>query len=311
METVKYLLIRTGLTIGISLIIGLFIIIALRGQIKRFYAKLDEYHYTMRLSKAALVVGIITSVTFAVPLALSVFFPDKDPELVAIVVPGLFFLLGIVLIFYYLTWRIDISQNKITVYRPFKKVLQTSFNEISLVRQNDEEIIIYIEDKKSFTIEKNATGFELLVDKLHGLGKMEATKSKNWFVVKQPKSTLWASLYGILFVGGSFVYMTFWQKTTTNTVVYLLMFLAFASCLFFIHYYRRWRMVIELSTLQFRPVFGSKKDFWFRDITKVHAKEDYIVLYVGNKKKIKVSDGCEGFPILIEKLTNENIPFVS
>lgn len=293
------------------MIIGLFIIISLRSQIKRFYAKLDEYHYTMRLSKAALVVGIITSLTFAVPLALSVYFPDKDPELAAIVVPGLFFLLGIVLIFYYLAWRIDISENKITVYRPFKKVLQTSFNEISLVRQNDEEIIIYIEDKKSFTIERNALGFELLVDRLHGLGKMEATKNKNWFVVKQPKSTFWIGLYGVIFIGGSFAYMTFWQKVTTNGIVYLLMSLAFVSCLFFIYYYRRWRMVVEFSTLQFRPAFGSKKDFWFRDITKAHAKEDHIVLYVGNKKKIKVSDGCEGFPILIEKLSSENISFVS
>ena len=311
METAKYALIQTGLSVGISLILGILIVIFVYRQIKHFYANLNEEHYTVRLSKSTLVVGFITSLTFAMPLVLNLLFPDEKSEWVSIVVPGLFFLMGIFLIFYYLTWRIDINQNKITVYCPFKKVLQTSFNEISLVRQNDEEIIVYIEDKKAFSVDKNALGLELLVYRLYDLGKLEATKSKNWFVVKQSKMTLVIGLYGVLFSGGSFVYMTFWQKVTTNAVVYLLMSLAFVSSLFFINYYRRWRMDVELSTIQFRPALGSKKDFYFRDITKVHAQEGCIVLYVGNKNKIKVSESCEGYPILIEKLSSENIPFVS
>lgn len=99
------------------------------------------------------------------------------------------------------------------------------------------------------------------------------------------------------------------SKESVDAFVYASLSIYFIFSLLSAFYLARWKVEVTRDYVFFRPTFGAKRKHSMKDITKVVEKKSVITLYAGERKILKVSPGCDGFPILLERLESEGIPF--
>jgi hypothetical protein len=231
--------------------------------------------------------------------------------------PGLIFFGGFLLFYiifavYLLKWKIVVDRDEITVYHPFRKIFKTTFNDITYAKQEFERITVYVDNKRAFSIYNYMMGFKVFSSQLYKFGKTEATQFKrDGFVVTRDRTILWVGVFGALLFSGFLVWSILWPDKTVDAFVCIGFSTFIVFNLLLIIYSARWRIEFEYNTVYFCPTFGRKMEFSTKDIKKVEVKGSCISLYMGDKKKIKVEKGYKGFPILLERLKNEKIPFTT
>ena len=158
MEKITYII--------IPLVVIIIFFIAKKSN-RKAEKNMDENHFSVQQPKIFLWIGIICVAFFCALIVLMTLFPNDTAEWWVYVIFSFFVLLGLFLIIYCSTWKLQIENDQI-VYCPFfgikRNFLITSITNIKTY--NGQKIKAYIDDKKIFTIEYTAKGYGVLISRL-------------------------------------------------------------------------------------------------------------------------------------------------
>ncbi|MPM05336.1 hypothetical protein SDC9_51624 [bioreactor metagenome] len=149
----------------------------------------------------------------------------------------------------------------------------------------------------------------MFINKLYELGKMEATQINDQFVVRQYRVAAWFLIGVTICWGAVLVWVIFWPNDTVDAFVYIGFSFFFFFSLLSALALSIWKIDVTRDTISCRSILKKEIIYSQKDITKVVEKGAAITLYTGERKICKVSPGCGGFPILLERLKSEGIPF--
>lgn len=274
----------------------------------------DNENYIMRQPKIIFWIGVISALIFFIPFIIFAIVGSEDFGPFVISGFSLFIGLGVFLAVYAAKWKIIVEKDVYNVFIPFRQARALTLKDITSVKQKHNGIVIYTGEKPAFAVDNIVTGFDVFCSQLYEAGKMEATQCRDSFAVRQHKGNILGGIFGFLFGAGmvvfSFIQTDSFASYDGETVVAMLFFATFAACsLFFAISSFSWRLTVSGSTLTVKRVFRNEKEYNIRDITKVSVGKEKITLHIDDKKIVKVAVGCGGFPILIERLDSEKIPF--
>lgn len=192
---------------------------------------------------------------------------------------------------------------------PFHHTRVVALEEISSVKQNYHGLFGYIDGKRIFAVDNFVINFNLFFTQLYEAGKMESTQKKNRFIVMEHRGNLIIAVCGLLFLGACLLWAIFGPNDSVNGFVYLALTGFTALNLYLLMHTLRWRLSVTEDGMTVRKMIGREKTFSVQEITKVIINSDHILIFVKEKKAAKVGVGYRNFPILMERLANENIPF--
>ena len=167
------------------------VIVALFFAIKESVAKAEKNMgsncFTVRPSKIFLWIGIICVLLFGGIIVFISIYPNDSVDVTAYLIFSFFLLLGMLLILYYLNWKVRVNGDEICCHSLFRRTKTFTFHEIKGYRiqgENPQKIesfggegyrittlqtskcILYSETKKILTIESNCNGYNVFVARL-------------------------------------------------------------------------------------------------------------------------------------------------
>lgn len=231
---------------------------------------------------------------------------------------GLF--VGSGLSIYALLWRCVVGEDSMTFYTPFLPVKTIKFYEITKVTYRENRtygygggkkvLTGYRNKKKIFQFYDNIIGFDLLYEQLRLLGKIESVQLKEEFSLRETKGNILRVVFGVMMFGGIFLAFCICNDEEIQPFYYI----AFAGITLFylidLICVLLWRVTVNYNTIHIRNSFGKTITFAIRDITKVQEQQNHIVLYVGDKKIVKISKDYENYLLLQERLMYEGINWI-
>lgn len=284
----------------------------------------DDILYIMRIPRRRLLVGILGILFFS---AMTIpFWGEEDNWLTAFA----FFYLSVLFYEYWcvmvLLWRCAIREDSLTIYMPLLPAKKINFHEIEYVYCTDNQTLGmsgqkklegYRGHKKLFSIEEEIYGFPLLYELLYERGKVgyvpvmenlkkEATLQRvplveSFTVSEKTEDKIRTVLIDLVFIIPCMAYILWNRKEfelfyQVAALIMLLLFLpnAFSTLL--------WKVTMDYQTLSIRTFPGITRTYEIRKITKVIELENFVVLYVGEKKIAKIAKSSKNFPYLFERL---------
>jgi len=136
----------------------------------------ENNQYTVRPSKLIAVTGVVCVILFLAFTVLMISLTKDFTEVIWVASVFLvFILLGLFLAIFALKWRIDVNDNTLTLYHPFKFPNERSinFDEISYAKNGMNGLYIYAGEKKVVTVDTFAVGRGKLVAQLLEQGKFK------------------------------------------------------------------------------------------------------------------------------------------
>ena len=298
----------------ISVTLFLPIMIAVQWNKRRPLLQRNENTYVMYHPKSffrAMVLCVIGDYVFMV---VGIVIYDDASILIAILLFGVGAVVSECLGIYGLLWRAVVDEDSMTIYAPCFPVRYFKFYEITKVKQMKDDIvkdrlIAYVKGKKVFEIEEDVAGFYVLYEQLCRAGKIEYSRVKESFTVKNTKGNLVRDSVGAIIMGGLFIALLVVGVEDLEFIYYIgIGSMAIICSLCFI-LEARWKIVVTYSTLYIRTGFGKEKAYAIRDITAVHQLRDEAILYSDKKKVVKISATHENYSLLLDRLRSLQITF--
>lgn len=284
----------------------------------------DDILYVMRIPHSELLIGILGLLFFSAMAILSIILLE-DNWLLAFAVFYLFILWGEYWCIMVFLWRCAIREDSLTIYMPLLPAKKIHFHEIEYVYCTDNQTFGmsgkklegYRGQKKLFSIEEEIYGFPLLYELLYERGKvdyvpvMENLKKKDtlqrvplvesFTVTEKTEDKVKAVLIDLVFIIPCMAYIL-WNREDFELIyqiaalIMLLAFLPHALSTLL------WKVTMDYRTLSIRNFLGITRTYEIRQITKVIELENFVVLYVGEKKIAKIAKSSQNFPYLFERL---------
>lgn len=277
-----------------------------KSNIDEFYEIVDE-DYTLLPNKLTFrLSAIMASVVF--------FFMTVIALTQTIVIYSLFYLmffafasLFLALIAYCLFWRVSVKKDVITIRRPFRKKRVIRFDEISNVRRLRDKLVVYAHGKKAVTIQKEVSEYWMFLAQLDLAGKIPKVQPTD-FSIKQPKVNIVTGLMWPLVAVFALILVVTRPKNPAG--IYEIAF--FSALVLVALWYSLCRIPIKMTilenTLTVKNVLGREKKYQVSDITKAVVYDGTTALFIHNKKIIEIASASEGYPALLKRLKDEDIP---
>lgn len=284
----------------------------------------DDILYVMRIPHSELLIGILGLLFFSA-MAIPSIILLEDNWFLAFAVFYLFILWGEYWCIMVFLWRCAIREDSLTIYMPLLPAKKIHFHEIEYVYCTDNQTFGmsgkklegYRGQKKLFSIEEEIYGFPLLYELLYERGKvgyvpvMENLKKEDtlqrvplvesFTVSEKTEDKVRTVLIDLVFIIPCMAYILWNRKEfelfyQVAALIMLLLFLpnAFSTLL--------WKVTMDYQTLSIRTFPGITRTYEIRKITKVIELENFVVLYVGEKKIAKIAKSSKNFPYLFERL---------
>ena len=269
---------------------------------------MDIYHFELKQPRRFFWIGTALACVFYPIMAEIFFFDHLELEFRGLAISCVAALAGTAVAIRALRWAVVVDFNYITIHQPFRRPLEISTDDISVVKEKRDRIVVYACGKKAFSVDRNVFGFKMFFDMLYEAGKLESIQEKTGFIVRLPKYGMVVSLALAVIFGVIFTWIVITVETV-NLLVYIIFFGFIAVFLGNLYVTLRWRMTVDGEALSVRDTIGKEKFYNFEDITKVNAGKGYMTLMIGDVKIGTVSDDFSNFETLLERLTIEKIPF--
>lgn len=214
---------------------------------------------------------------------------------------------------------IILESDSLTIVSPMRPENKIYFYELSHIRYYENRTLNYylstkkilegyINTKKVFSIDEGFSGFFILYYLLVNAGKIEKTQIKEEFVVTEHPSNMLRNFFGVVFFGSMLVAAVVFRDEVDriSCLIILGFFLLFISVLIRA---LLWKITVTYSTLHIRGFCGQVSLCSICDITTVIEEQNYITLYSGKRKVVKVCKDYKNFELLQNRLENENIMF--
>lgn len=280
--------------------------------------------YIMRISRSRLVLILPGIIFFLIMDILSVFFLDAQ-SFVAFIVFYIFLLLNIYTCILITLWRGMLRKDSLTIYSPFLPTKEIKFYEIDFVHYKDNHtpglsgqktLVGYRHQKKVFSIEEDVSGFPLLHTLLCAGNKvdyapvMEDSETERTiphvplmesFSVTVKTEEKIKSLLNILIIASGF-YVLF-HPAESAWILFLQIASVILIPLFFQDLFHNffWKVTVDFNTISIRKFPWLIKTYEICQITEVEELENFIVLYVQEKKAAKISKDSKNFQYLFER----------
>lgn len=278
-----------------------------------------EHGYVMCQPVELFVICVLATIGDFIFVVMGIVIIDRDTIYgLLIFVVGLF--VGSGLSIYALLWRCVVGEDFMTFYTPFLPVKTIKFYEITKVTYRENRtngygggkkvLTGYRNKKKIFQFYDNIIGFDLLYEQLCLLGKIESGQLKEEFSLRETKGNILRVVFGVVMFGGVFLAFCICNDDEIQPFYYIafagitLFYLIDLICILL------WRVTVDYNTIHIRNSFGRTITFAIRDITKVQEQQNHIVLYVGDKKIVKISKDYENYLLLQERLMYEGINWI-
>jgi hypothetical protein len=151
----------------IIVILVWIIFIIIKKEVKNSEKNMDEKYFLVRQSKIILWMGVICALFFFYLIILTIIFPDDTVEWWVYLAFTMFAISGILVTLHCIKWELKIENDKI-IYTPFfgeKKIFPIS--SIKKVKsKNRQQIKVYDEKGKLFSVESNCRGYNVLISRL-------------------------------------------------------------------------------------------------------------------------------------------------
>ena len=137
----------------------------------------EQNKYKIRMTRLIVVSGFILMI---IPLFLIiVFFIAESDDPLAALIPSLILLiiglLGLFVTILGLKWRVEVDNDSLTLYHPFKRpnIRRFTFDEITSAKYGARGLSIYTGDKRAFSIDGFSSGCSRLAIQLNGMSKLK------------------------------------------------------------------------------------------------------------------------------------------
>ena len=274
----------------------------------------QNYEYVLRQPKELLVICIISDIVFLIFICGFISILDEN-TVIGLLIFIAFFILGIGLTIYAVSWRCFVGRDTMTFCCPFLPVKVVKFYEITRVTYTENRttgygsgrktLTGYRNKKKIFEFFDNMAGFELLHYQLDQSGKIEKRELKEEFTLKNTKRDMFSDVFGVVFFGGIFIACCFSKEEEIG--LFYIIFFACATLMYAVNLISKllWRVKVSYYTIEIRNSFGISRSYFIKDISKVKEERNHIVLFAGDGKIAKISKDCENFIFLQTRLDYE------
>lgn len=276
-----------------------------QNNIGAFYEIVDE-NYTMRQPKFVFSLGAFEAALFFVLMIVFSIVTPEDWLWICISFTALASL-GLILMAYGKLWRISVTKDEISVQSPFRKKRTVSITEITSVEQRREGLILYVKGKKFTTIDRMASDFAMLCAQLWLAGKIVEEKADDLIIQQSTANVVTGLLCPFLGIG---LFLRAYLRQDNPASVYELAFFAVVMLLsiYLLFHYLWWRVTISGDIIAVRKALRTEKEFRIADITKMDADKQNMIIFVQDKKAVKIPLACSGCAALAQRLENEGVP---
>lgn len=303
----------------ICIILGLAgflpIIMATLWRKKHMSSPVSEGGYILQQSKIIFWIMIVGTVFFYLFSIMEISMADNNSDFcTGLLFVGFAFLTGYLAV-YCLLWKIVVEGDMLTIYQPFHPVRKIKIYEISEVKLRWGEYVAYIDGEKIFRFDYSTThGIELLHERLQELGKIKnnsilqkddcllKSKKEN-FTVRTGKGDMFASFFLLSILGFCLIYS--WIDGSVEIFYEIIYVVAFIFLTGFIIYSMTWKVSVSFDAIYVKTVFLKEKKYYLNEITRVRWRKDNIVIYVKDRKIVKVPSGHKNFSYLWDWLVSK------
>ncbi|MBD5458588.1 MAG: hypothetical protein HDR27_08475 [Lachnospiraceae bacterium] len=319
--------VQITICLAITAVVFLPVLIAVIWNKKRIAGRqIKEDKYWMRPPTWQFIAGMIGTLFFYIITIAMVFVADADMMIVAICLCVTFFYEYCS--FAFLFWEIKVETDALTIYRPPLPRKYIKFHDITNVRYVEDRLLgqfgaktrlfFYHNEKKLFDVGDSMSGFYQLLETFASKGKLERgylkadgielNEFREEFSVRETDSNKIRAAVCLAFFGGIFIAMIInWEELleeASNSELF-----CYAVCLLsalmgltdFLNAMLR-KITVTYRTISIRNSIGRVKTYSIEEITEVVEKENFIILFRGDKKIAKISKDDKNFALLEERL---------
>ena len=280
---------------------------------KKLTEKLDEMNYEMRRPRFDFWIGVIgTAFTFSIIVILIItkyknYGSIESGVLVILSILGLFMLSGIFLAVYSIQWKIIVKKNALIIKMPFRHIMEIDINDITIVKQNNNEIIGYINGKRIFSIDNTVLGFDLFRTQLNNAGKIEFKKDN--FAIKGNKKNIAFRIFSLIFAVGCLIGSILWPNDTANWFVYTLFSGFTIFSLYFLIPSIKCKLAVKDDEIIIKTLIRKEKSYKIKTLSKLNFKTFDIEIFTDGKIIATFAMDNDNVSFLLERLKCEGIPF--
>jgi len=270
---------------------------------------------TMRVSSEYIWIGIAGIIFGCIFSGMGIYVCDKDTIIYVLMVFVPMVFAGIYLCWYGMVGKIVIEENALIFHRPLFPVKKILFSEISVVRCSEirtngydsgrKKLEGYHNGKKLFSIDENIELFGVFYSLFAEMNKINRGTLKEEFCVKAPQGKIFRNVFMVVFFGGCLVATFLWEGEELESIYYIIFSLFTLLGLWEMSETLLWRVGITYNTISVRNNWGKTKIYPFREITYAKEEKNYIILYSGRRKIVKICKDYENVALLWERLKRE------
>ena len=154
----------------IPIVVGL-VFTGIKKDVLNREKNMDENNFVIRQSRVVFWVGIICLFVFSVLIVVISIFPDETVDFFTYAVFSLFLCLGLGLTLHSLSWSVRITGGEMQLNTMFKRGETYTFamlDKAVMKKQNTpaEQLILYANSKKLFAVDKQYSGYHVLLSRL-------------------------------------------------------------------------------------------------------------------------------------------------
>lgn len=274
-----------------------------------FYEIIDE-NYTLVPPKDGVWVGAIIAAVVGVFMFIAASTNPNPEDRRLFILVSIFTLafIGLAFILYAKRLRLSVKKDVLTACFLFLMKRTIRFDEISDVKERSKDITIYANGRRFVKINKRANGFGMLWAQLNIAEKI-VDKQKIDFSIRLPKVTIINSIIWLLICVGAFIWTYQWVYHPTH--IYVKVFLLAAMLTSFGYFFccLQWKITVLANNIVVKKAFRNESEYQISDIIQVNIENQKMVIWVNEKIAANIPDACEGYPDLVKRLQNANIPF--
>lgn len=214
---------------------------------------------------------------------------------------------------YIITWRLEIKPEGLAEYALGHCWKAVAFSEVSRAvytkEGNVRRLVGYAGREKIFNYTDMFGGFDFLRDYLEYLRKMEHSELRENITVRINNGDIVRNVISVIMFVGLLVIVFVWEPDGVEPpLLCLLIFFAVIALYNFIGD-ALWRVQLTYDTVYVRNQWGREKAYALRDISGVLEKKECSIIYVGEKKVVKVFVDYANYQLLLERLQYLGVSF--
>lgn len=301
-----------------------FLPIIITSYWKRKRNPLQKYQYGLAAysSIADLWIAVLGTIVFYLALVFGICIWDQNSDFwgnfLGILIFGIFALVGTYGCICGMLEVIILEADSLTIITPLFPVKHINFYDLTHIRYYENRVdgyrggrmILdgYIHKKRVFSIDDSFSEFCCLYMLLEETGKMERPEIKEEFVISETRDNISNAVLGVVLFGGCAVASVVYHDEVELLYRIFMICAALVAVLDLIEKLM-WKVTVTYSTIYIRSKTGRVSSCLIRDITSVIEEKNYLVLYSGEEKVLKVCKDYKNLDLLRNRLEAEQTAF--